>query len=229
MTLMVHRLHPVRAPLIIVGNDTAGRRMAYYFRRQGRTVSAFVADEGYIHAPVLDGVPVFPIEQIETRLAPDDHEAFVAIGPSRMNRVREEKCAQMERLGYPLTHYVSESAILWDGLEPKANTRIGERSLCQPFVQLGRNVSVASACVIGHDTIVGDHVFIASGVIIGGNVTIGDHAFIGTGSVIRSKVHVGPRCVIGAGVTLLESTAPDSVYANMSARKLPITSADIQF
>ena len=170
-----------------------------------------------------------PFEGIENSFDPRTHDMFVAIGPRWMNRLRDQKCREAEELGYNLISYVSKTALTWDGLQVHPNTKIGDRTLCQPFSQLGRNVSIGSGCIIGHDTVVADNCFIASGVITGGGVTIGANCFLGTGCVIRDGLKVGERCIIGAGVTLLESAEDDSVYMNTSARKMPLTSDKIQF
>lgn len=215
--------------LLIFGNVSQAKFMAYHFRKDGYNVVAFTVDESYIADKQLDGLPVLPFKGIETVYAPTAHDMFVAVGSVRMSQIRTERCMEAEALGYSLISYVSKTAVTWDGLEVKPNTKIGERTICQPFASIGRNVSIGSGCIIGHDTVVEDNCFIASGVIIGGNVVVGANSFLGTGSVIRSQLKIGRRCIIGAGVTLLESAADGSVYMNTSSRKMPISSDKIDF
>lgn len=215
--------------LLIFGNGSQAKFMAYHFRREGWNVVAFTVDESFISEAHIDGLPVLPFKGIEKQFDPADYQMFVAVGSTKMNQLRAERCREAEILGYTIISYVSKTAVIWDGLELKPNTKIGESTICQPFTKIGRNVSIGSGCIIGHHTVIADNCFIASGVIVGGNVLIGANSFLGTGSVVRNDLKIGERCIIGAGVTLLEHTEDQSVYMNTSARKMPVKSDKIAF
>jgi sugar O-acyltransferase (sialic acid O-acetyltransferase NeuD family) len=203
--------------------------MAYHVMREGIPLVAFTVDKEYITEDYLYDLPVLPFETIEKEFSADDHQMFIAVGPAKLNQLRSERCLDAEKLGYLLFSYVSRSAIVWDGLQVMQNCKIGERTICQPYSRIGKNVLIGSGCIIGHDTTVDDNCFIASGVMVGGNVTIGRNCFLGTGSVIRNDVSIADHCVIGAGVTLLESTTASSVYINTSAQKMPVTSDQVRY
>jgi sugar O-acyltransferase (sialic acid O-acetyltransferase NeuD family) len=215
--------------ILIFGNGSTAQMLAYHMRKEGFNIAAFTVDKEYIKDKQIEGIDVFPFEGIEERFLPAEYTMFIAIGPVKLNQLRADRCSDAERLGYSIHSYISKTAIVWDGFEIKPNCKIGERTICQPYSQIGKNVFVGSGCIIGHGTLIGDNCFLGSGVIIGGNVSIGANSFLGTGCIIRNDIKIAEKCVIGAGVTLLESTTPSSVYINTSAQKMPVSSEQVQY
>ena len=208
-------------PLILFGSGATARMMRYQFERIGRKIVAHVVDDGFVEASFLDGLPVIPFSQLLISFPPALYDCFVCIGPARQNQLRKERLDILEKLGYGIASYISPEALVADHIHIYPHTKIGERSICQPFVSLGKNVFIGSGCIIGHGTVIGDHCFIASGVITGGGVRIGDYSFLGTGSILRNDIILGCRVTVGAGVTLLEDAADNSLYINTSSVRVP--------
>jgi len=208
-------------PLILFGSGATSRMMRYQFERIGRKIVAHVVDNGFVDEPFLDGLPVIPFSQLLTSFSPEQHDCFVCIGPARQNQLRKERLHIIEKLGYGIASYISPEALVADNIHITPHTKIGERSICQPFVSLGKNVFIGSGCIIGHGTVIGDHCFMASGVITGGGVRIGEYSFLGTGSILRNDIILGSKVTVGAGVTLLENADDNSIYINTSSVRVP--------
>jgi len=214
---------------IIIGDNPSTQMLAQNIMRDGGTVVAYSVDQAYITDTHLHGIPVVPVEELGQRFNHQEHEVLVLIGPRDNNELRARLCRRVEALGYRLGTYVSKHAVVWDALELKPNTRIGDNTIVQPFSKVGRNVMIGSGCIIGHHAHIEDDCFIASGTILGGNVHVRKGSFLGLGCVIRDKITIGEHCVIGAGVTLQEGAEAGSVYMNTSCRLMPFKSDKISY
>lgn len=208
-------------PLILFGAGATARMMRYQYKRICREVVAHVVDDDYLEQSELDGLPVIPFSQLLTSFDPRFYDCFVCIGPARQNELRQERLHMFEQMGYGIASYVSPEALVADHIHIHPHTKIGERSICQPFVSIGKNVFIGSGCIIGHNSVIEDHCFIASGVITGGGVHIGAYSFLGTGCILRNDITLGRRVMVGAGVTLLEDAPDDSVFINSNAVRIP--------
>jgi sugar O-acyltransferase (sialic acid O-acetyltransferase NeuD family) len=224
---LLENIQQIMKKTILFGNKPSSQMVAYQINRDGGSVVAFVVDEAFITDTHIDDIPVVSFEDMPQRFDPLEYEVLVFLGPRNQNKLRADVCNRVEAAGFHLGSYVSKNAWIWGGLTIQPNTKIGDRTIVQPFSQIGKNVMIGSGCIIGHHSNIADHCFIASGVILGGSVSIGPGCFIGTGCIIRDKVSIGAGCVIGAGVTLQENAEARSVYMNTSSRKMPFNSDEI--
>jgi sugar O-acyltransferase (sialic acid O-acetyltransferase NeuD family) len=201
-------------PVILFGTgDFARIARTYLDGDSPREVAAFTVDERYLQAPKLDGLAVVPFERVAETHPPDEYDAFVAIGFSRVNQARADVYARCKQLGYELISFVSSNAIVWDGLELGDNCFVFEANVIQPNVRIGSNVILWSGNHIGHDATIGDHCFLASHVVVSGNVSIGEYCFLGVNATLRDAITIAPRCVIGAGALIMKDTEEGAVYS----------------
>jgi sugar O-acyltransferase (sialic acid O-acetyltransferase NeuD family) len=201
-------------PLLIFGaGDFAEVVHCYFTRDQGREVLGFAVDDAYHKDEPLAGLPTLPISEAVKRYPPDRCDAFVAIGYSKLNRLRVDKAAEMEARGYHLASFLHSQAIVWYGLDLKPNCFILEHNTIQPFTSVGRNVVIWSGNHIGHHGAIEDGCFITSHVVIAGGVRIGAESFVGINATIRDHVKVGARNIIGAGAVILADTPDESVFS----------------
>jgi sugar O-acyltransferase (sialic acid O-acetyltransferase NeuD family) len=145
-----------------------------------------------------------------------------------MNRVRASKYAHMKHLGYRLVSYVSTRCSFLTRHPPGDNCFILEDNTIQPFVTIGRNVTLWSGNHIGHDSVIGDHCFISSHVVVSGHVRIGEGCFVGVNATLRDSITVGDYTLIGAGATIMKNTPPRSVYLGHRAERFSKTSDDME-
>lgn len=213
--------------IILFGTGKTAQVMRYHIEREGGQVAAFTIDRNFFTKDTFSGLPVVLFDEVENHYPPEMFSMFITVGYKKLNTLRAERVEQAEKKGYTLVNYISPSAIIWDDLKISSNCKIGERTVIQPFSEIGKNVFMGSGCIIGHHSKIRDHCFVASGVILGGGVTIEPYSFLGTGSVVRNDIIVGESSVIGAGVTLLESTESESVYLNRSSEKMNISSKSL--
>lgn len=193
--------------------DFARTAKTYLTADSDHVVVAFTVNREYADRDVLDGLPVVPFESLQHSHPPSDHEMFVAIGFSGVNRRRRAVYEDVKQQGYSLITYVSSAAVAVGGVDVGDNCFIFEANVIQPNVSIGNDVIIWSGNHIGHDSKIGDHCFIASHAVISGNVEIGASCFVGVNATLRDGVRVGPECVIGAGALIMKDTEPGSVYS----------------
>jgi len=214
------------SPLVIIGNgETALLAYEYFTHDSAWTVAGFCIGEVYIKEPTLNGLPVFPLEEMVHRFPPDTHHAFVAIGGSRLNRLRSEHAAQARAAGYTLASYVSSKAFRWHNVAVGENCFILENNVLQSWVTIGDNVTLWSGNHIGHRSVVEDNVFIASHVVISGFCRVGAYSFMGVNSSVADGVKIAPDNFIAMGAAVTRSTEPDCIYQGIpaEARKIAAT------
>lgn len=203
-----------KKPVVIFGIGDYARVAAVYLREDSeREVVAFTVDREYVRSDRLLEMPVIPFDELADDFPPGKVDLLVAIGFSRVNRVRRETYERCKKLGYGFVTYISSSATVVGDVTIGENTFIFEENVIQPFVDIGDNVVLWSGNHIGHDSTIGSHCFVASHVVVSGNVTLGDSCFLGVNSTIRDGVKIAPECVIGAGALIMKDTQDGEVYS----------------
>ncbi len=197
------------AKLVIFGIGDAAELAHFYFATDsGHEVAAFCVDAAYVRETTFLGLPVVAAEDAARLFPPTEYEAFVAIGYTRLNRLRAQKCAAMQAAGYKLVSYVSSRAIVFPDWVHGRNCFVQEACVIQPCVRFGDHVTMWSGGHVAHHTSIGDNVFLAPRVAIAGRVEIGAGCFIGINATIRDSVKIGQECVVSAGAVVL-ADAPD--------------------
>lgn len=213
-------------PLVIVGNgETALLAYEYFTHDSSWNVVGFCIGGKYISEPTLYGLPVLPLEEMAHSFPPETHQAFVAIGDARLNRLRTEHVAQARASGYRLASYVSSRAFRWHNVSIGENCFILEHNVLQPFVTIGDNVTLWSGNHIGHRSIIEDNVFIASHVVISGFCRVGAYSFIGVNAAVAHLARIAADNFIAMGAAITHSTEPDTIYQGVpaQARKIAAT------
>lgn len=199
--------------LVIIGiGETAEIAYEYFTYDSDFTVAAFSVERAYCDREEFKGVPVVPLEELETHFPPDRHAAFVAISSTKLNRLRTRLYGVVKEKGYRCASYVSSRAFVWRNAEIGENCFIFEHNTVQPFVKLGNNVILWSGNHIGHNTVISDNCFIASHVVISGFCEIGENCFLGVNSTVINNIKIARDCFIGAGALIQKDTEEGKVY-----------------
>ncbi|NER93865.1 MAG: acetyltransferase [Symploca sp. SIO1B1] len=212
-------------PVIIFGVGEAAQVAHFYLTHDSDyNVQGFTVEQAYLVSPTFCNLPVVAFEEIEQLYCPSQFNMLVAIGYSKLNTIRAEKCKLAKIKGYKLISYVSSKATVWPDLSIGENCFILEDNIIQPFVKIGNNVTLWSGNHIGHHTRIGDNCFITCRVVISGGVEVGNNCFIGVNATVRDHIKIGEKSVIGAGALLLADADPEGVYMGTATErsKVPI-------
>src|SRR5687767_479610 len=107
--------------LVIVG-DSAFAEIAYeYFTHDSpHEVVAFCVEREFMTKDALFGLPVVPMDEVESRYPPGEHAFYAALVYTQMNRLRSRLYQAMKDKGYQPASYISSRAFVWP------NVRLGE-------------------------------------------------------------------------------------------------------
>jgi sugar O-acyltransferase (sialic acid O-acetyltransferase NeuD family) len=215
--------------VVIFGGGQIAQVAHYYLTQEGnRTVVAFAVDREFRNADSLLGRPIIDFEEVQQIYPPHSYDMFIAVSFKKVNKLREAKFNEALSKGYALISHVSPRASIWSGFETKPNTIIMEANVVQPYVSIGRNVTMWSGNHVGHHTSIGDHCFIASHAVISGSVTIGAGSFIGVNVTIRDNVCIGARNVLGAGALILSDTPDNAVFMGSATEMSKVPSSRLR-
>ena len=214
--------HQSKRRVVIFGTGKFAEVIEQYLTQdQQYEIAAFTADSEYLRG--MDeflGYSLVDFNHVEEEYPPEEHLMFIAVGYSRVNRVRKEKFLEAKKKGYKLLTYVSPHAFVWRNVRLGENVFIFENNVVQPFVEIGDNTILWSGNHIGHHTKIGSHVFISSHVVISGNCRVGDHTFMGVNSTVIEGIKIAHDNIIGASTLIIEDTEPGGVYVGMPAKKI---------
>lgn len=213
--------------LVIVGaGELAMIAYEYFTFDSVYTVVAFAVERDFLKEESLYDLPVIALENLEEHFAAKDHEVFVAVPASSLNRVRTRLYQAVKDKGYRCASYISSRAFVWRNAKLGENCFIFEHNTIQPFVEIGNNVILWSGNHIGHRSVIEDNCFLSSHVVVSGYCRIGSSTFIGVNATINDRVHIANDCVIASG-TLVSKNLINSgkIYYGSPAVEMPKKSA----
>lgn len=212
-------------PIVIFGAGELAEVADFYFAADSqRQVAAFTIDGAHLNAQSWLGRPLIAFEEIAVRMPPSEYDFFVAVGYSKLNALRQEKCLAAAALGYSLVSYVSSRATIFSNVRHGWNCFILENNTVQPFVTIGNGVTMWSGNHIGHHSSIGDFAFISSHVVISGGVKVGERTFIGVNSTTNDRISIGNRCVIGSGSLMTKDVPDEGVISAEPSKLSPVPS-----
>lgn len=211
-----------KRPLVIFG-DSAFAEIAYeYFTHDSDfEVVGFAVEGDFLTRDSLLGLPVVPIEDVETIFTPGKHHFYAALVYSQLNRLRTRLYHLGKSKGYRAASYVSSRAFVWPNVELGEHCFVFEDNTVQPFSRIGDNVVLWSGNHIGHHSSIGDHCFVSSHVVVSGFCTIGKSCFIGVNATFANNLSVGADCLVGAGALIARDVPADSIVKGTLAGTAP--------
>lgn len=213
--------------LLIYGINQFAEMMKYYIEQQNKyEIEAFVMEQKYITEKYFCGLPIVAFEDVSIIYPSNNYEIFLAIGYREMNQIRSKKFYEFKELGYTISSYISEKAIINTNSLGEGNI-ILENVIIGPFTQIGTGNIIWSGVNIAHHNIVGNFNFIALSSSVAGNVIIKDNCFIGNNATIKNGVTINDLTLIGAGCYISKDTECEDVYVPERVVKLNKISREV--
>jgi len=217
--------------LVIVGNTTNARLAKWFFEKDSNyQVVAFSVNREYIEEDTWLGLPVVPFEDLEQYYPPADCDAFVAIGYTKMNQIREKMYHETKEKGYTLPNYISSKCSFLTEEPIGDNNLILEDNTIQPFVKIGSNNVFWSGNHIGHDTVIHDHITITSHVVVSGYCQIHNNCFLGVNATLHNEITLHKATLVAAAAIIAKSTKEEKgIYLPARSTLLDKKSDEINF
>lgn len=200
--------------LIIVGDSAFAEIAREYFEVDtDYEVVAFSVELPHLKSHELQGLPVVPFEKLEHNYPPSEHDVFVAVTYTQLNRLRTRLASTAKDKGYTLASYISPKAFVWRNVEIGEHCFVFEDNTLQPFVKIQDNVVLWSGNHIGHHSTIRNNCFISSHVVISGFCDIADNSFLGVNCTLANNVSLGADNWIGPNVTISRSTEEGMLFS----------------
>lgn len=207
--------------LAIFGTGAFADLAFHYFNEDSiYQVVTYIVDDDLYEIQNLNGVRVLKKSEFLKEFDKSGIEIFIAVGYTKLNRVRSEKYEEFKALGYQFASYIHSKIKIWNTNTIGENTFIFENNTIQPYVEIGNNVVLWSGNHVGHHSKIGNHTFITSHVVISGYVNIEEYCFFGVNSTIRDSIKISKYSIIGAGTLILKDTDEKSLY--IGSKSIPI-------
>ncbi|MCY4325564.1 MAG: NeuD/PglB/VioB family sugar acetyltransferase [Betaproteobacteria bacterium] len=203
-------MKPQKKKLVLVGVSGTANVILHDLRNPATEVAGFAVERKYLTEQERFGLPVVPLEEIEQRFPPDEHEALVTISCSRLNRNRARIFEAIKTKGYKCANHVSPDAILGPQVQLGENIIIMPGAQVQYGCQIGDDTIIWSGVTVLHETVVGSHVVINANTIIAGECKIGDYCIFGVGSSAVDGLEIGQDCTVGAGSVVVKNLAANT-------------------
>lgn len=94
------------------------------------------------------------------------------------------------------------------------------KTILMPCCHIKNFVQMNVACIIGHDTVIGEYSSLSPAAMIMGNCNVGKGCSIGVGVTTREKINIGDNVTIGAGAVVVKDVPDNVVIAGNPARVL---------
>jgi sugar O-acyltransferase (sialic acid O-acetyltransferase NeuD family) len=204
----------MKVPLIIIGTGDYAE-VAYHFLQEHDEydVIGFSEESAFIKKTDFNQRPIYKFEELQEKLNPSKISILVAVGPNRMNTVRERLYNEVKSKGFKCIRYIHRKAIVWSENAIGDNTFIFPGCVVEPFVTIGNNCVLWTSSLIAHHSAIGNHCFIAPGCNISGRVTVKQNSFLGINSTVRDNITIAERSLIGAGAVIKKDTVANGVYS----------------
>ena len=202
--------------IVIFGCNDFAELVKFYFDNDSEyEISGFVIDDDYHTADIFLALPLVKTSDLEFIFPKEEYSLFVAVGYSKMNRIRKQKINEFRTLGYHFVSYIASSCISWGDLTLGDNCFIMENVILQKNVKIGSGVVIWAGTCVGHDSEVGDNVFISLNATLSGNTVVKANSFIGANATIRDGVLIEQSTLVGAGSYISKNTKEYEIYTPM--------------
>lgn len=202
--------------LIIFGVTEVAKLLHFYIERdKAFNVVAFTLDSSYRKLDTFNDLPLVDFEGIEDKYSPEDHEVFVAIGPSSMNKLRATKLEEVRSKGYNIATYISSNAICHSDVGE--NCLLADGVIVNPFSKVGDNNFFWERAMVAHDSEIGDNCYFSPNSVVSSYCKVGNNSFIGTAAVLKATVKVAEKSLVGASCYISKDTEVSGVYGVRSS------------
>ena len=204
----------MRKKLIIVGTGDYAE-VAFYFLSQVEEyiIEGFSEEAEFVRKNAFKDLPIFKFEDLTTLFDPAATMMLVAVGPNKVNTVRERLFKEVKAKGFSCVKYIHPEAYVWNESAIGENSFIFPKCIVEPFAYVGNNCALWSGSILAHHSVIEDHCFLAPGCTVSGRVTVRNNSFLGINSTIRDNIVIGEKCIIGGGAVIKKNTEAYGVYS----------------
>lgn len=206
---------------IIFGIGLLAENMYEYLTNDDRyEVAGFTVNREYMTDSHFMGKAVVPFENITEIWSTDEYKVLVAIGYTKMNRIREQMVMQVKSKGYEIADYIHPTATILTDDIGEGNIILELVSIC-PAVKIGSGNLMYPNVKIAHNVKIGNFNHF-SGCMIGGTAVIGNFCFFGMNCTVKNGVHISDFTLVGATSYVANDSHENDVFMPPRTRKINV-------
>lgn len=199
-------------------------RVLYSFIRKERKVSAFVADDKFVHGNTFMGLPLIPLSRFRYNFKSDPCNVAMAIGYHEMNMVRAERFTELKFAGHCMKGYVHKGLIHHNDVIIDKSSIIYDNVAIHAGSVVKQNAFISSNVSIGHDCEIGEHAWINSGVTLAGGVKVGARCVLNINCCVAQGVTLGEGTFVGANALVTADTEAGAVVVADAGKTIAMDS-----
>ena len=213
---------------IIIGASDLANQLYFHIKKCNMAnVVAFAANKSYIQNDVFSGLPLVEIETLQQYYPPNEHNIYLAIGYTQMNRARQKIYEILKSKGYEFPNFILPTAITNCESIGEANIVL-DNTVIDCFAGIGDGNIFAANSLIAHNSTVGNFNFFAVRSCVCGHVQIENNCFLGANCTIKNGVHIKDKTLIGAGAYLAKNSEVGQVIVPAKSLILDDSSLDMK-
>jgi len=215
--------------LIIVGGGVLATTVYKYFTLDSDyNVVAFAVHSQYKNDDEFLGLPLYELEKIKKIFPPSKATLFVAISDHNLNRNRAETYQALKDEGYSFANYIHSSSkpLFWSDVKIGSNCLVAENVIAMDSVEIGNNVVLGPANLLGHRSTLQDNCFLSGSTALGGGVVIGENSYLGLSCAVADDIVVARDNYIAMGTVISKNTKEDTIYRGNPAKPEKISAKE---
>lgn len=197
--------------IILIGNGNYADTIRYYIENITDWDLVAYADEFVEgkHA-THKGLPFVNVTYLPELYPNNEYEVVLGVGYHNMNSNRKRIYEKMKAMGYRMPNLIHPTVIL-------NNTKMGDANVImsncvfEPNAEMGSDIIIWDAVLIGHNTFIGDHSHFAAVSMIAGNCKVGESCFLGNHATVKDGGVLADYTLVGAGAYVSKDTMPYDV------------------
>lgn len=198
-----------KAKIVILGCGRKGKEVKDFIERYDLfEVAAFTVNKKYMTEDTFEGLPVYPLEELDKTFNKNEIYTFAASSHfNYLNRVKRILYNELKERGYKVANLISPLATVKTKALGDGNW-INDFAYIDEETEIGSNNVLCSYAYIAHYSHIGSHNFFGIRSLIAGGVHIKNQCFVGIGATVFNMVHIGEKCIVGAG-TIVKKNLKD--------------------
>lgn len=197
----------------------------YIALKNGVSIDGFCIEDEYLSGDLICDKPLTPFSQLKELAGKSEISLYIAVGPIRMNRIRERIFKEAKEAGFILPNFICDSVYQVPPFTLGEGNIMLNSGCIHSGVIMGDNNFLSSTVTLGHGVNMGDGNFFAGGVIVAGETRIQNRCFFGLGVTVSDNLIIEDESFIGQGCAITKSTEAAGTYTAPAAIKQKFTSS----
>ena len=197
--------------VVLIGNGNYADTIRYYIESITNWELVAYADE-FIKGKdsTHKGLPFVNIDLLPELYPNNEYEVVIGVGYHNMNANRKRIYEKLKGMDYRMPNLIHPTVIL-------NNTKMGDANIImsncvfEPNAEMGSNIIIWDAVLIGHNTHIGNHSHFAAVSMIAGNCKVGESCFLGNHATVKDGGVLADYTLVGAGAYVSRDTKPYDV------------------